>query len=75
MEKVRGILAYLEILGFSVDACERYGKFVNEPPISGHPIGDLDAMIAGIALSKGEPIVTSDVGHFEKVPGLIIETW
>lgn len=74
LKKVRDILAHLEILGFTVEACERYGKLANDLEVAGSPIGDLDAMIAGIALTHNEPIVTSDK-HFEKVPTLIVETW
>lgn len=73
--KVRDILAYLEILDFSVDACERYGKLVNDLPLISSPIGDLDAMIASLALTHNEPIITMDRKHFEKVSGLIVETW
>ena len=73
--KVRNMLAYLEILDFSIDACERFGKLVNDPPLSNSPIGDLDTIIACIALTHNEPIATSDRGHFERVPGLLVETW
>jgi len=72
---VRKILAYLEILDFSVDACERYGKLVNELGLKGTPIGDLDIMIASIALTYGEPLLTLDKEHFERISGLIVETW
>jgi tRNA(fMet)-specific endonuclease VapC len=75
VEKVRGLLAYLEILGFSLAACERYGKLVNEEPLRSSPIGDLDTVIASIALTHNEPVATSNRRHFEKVPGLLIETW
>lgn len=73
--KVRDMLAYLEILSFSSDACERYGKLVSDLGLLGQSIGDLDAMIAGIALTHNEPITTSDSKHFERVPGLLVETW
>ncbi len=75
VRKIRDILSYLEILDFSVEACERYGKLVNDLQLIGTPIGDLDAMIAGIALTYNETLLTSDRKHFEKVPGLIVETW
>lgn len=39
------------------------------------PIGDLDTMIASIALAHGESLLTSDKEHFERVPGLTAETW
>jgi tRNA(fMet)-specific endonuclease VapC len=73
--KIREILTHLEILSFSTEACERYGKLMNDLQLTGTPIGDLDAMIASIALTHNEPILTSDTKHFEKVPSLVVETW
>jgi len=75
VRKIRGILTYLEILTFSLDTCERYGKLVNDLQLTGAPIGDLDAMIASLALTYNELILTSDKKHFERVPSLIVETW
>jgi tRNA(fMet)-specific endonuclease VapC len=75
VRKIRGILTRLEILNFSIDACERYGKLVNDLQFIGAPIGDLDAMIASLALIYNEPILTSDKQHFERVPSLVVETW
>jgi len=74
LKKVRDILGQLEILHFTIEACERYGKLAEELEAAGRPIGDLDAMIASLALTHNEPILTSDK-HFKKVPSLIIETW
>lgn len=42
----------------------------------GKPIGDSDCLIAGIALSHGiNTIITKNVKHFERIPGLKIETY
>ena len=75
IRKVRKILTYLQVSDFSVHACETYGRLVNELRLKGSPIGDLDAMIASIALASGEPLLTSDKKHFERVPGLVVRTW
>ena len=75
VSRVRKSLAYLEILDFSVDACERYGRLVNELHLRGTPIGDADTMIGSIALTHGEALLTSNKEHFGRVPGLTIETW
>jgi predicted nucleic acid-binding protein len=75
VQKVRKLLRHLEILQFSVDACERYGKLASELQLKGSPIGDPDTIIASIALAHGEPLLTSDKEHFGRIPGLMIETW
>ena len=74
-EKVRGLLGYLEVLDFSVDSCERYGKLVEVDPVKGSPIGDMDAMIAAIALTHNESLLTSNLRRFERVPGLLVDSW
>lgn len=38
-------------------------------------IGDLDLLIASIALTKGETLITRNVKHFERVPGLTVQSW
>jgi len=37
---------------------------------TGSLIGDLDIQIAATALHMGEPLVTSNIAHFQRVPGL-----
>ncbi|MCS7138661.1 MAG: type II toxin-antitoxin system VapC family toxin [Crenarchaeota archaeon] len=73
--KVREILSRLDILDFSIDACEKYGKLVNDLERAGTPISDLDAIIASLALTHNESLVTSDRENFERISGLIIESW
>jgi tRNA(fMet)-specific endonuclease VapC len=73
VNKVKKMLGYLDMLSFSVEASEVYGRLVNG--IQGSMIGDLDAMIASLALTSKESIITSNVKHFERVPGLLVETW
>ena len=75
VEKVREILGRVQMLRFSLSACEKYGKLINELKLMGTPIGDLDALVASLALAYNEPLVTKDKKHFEKVPSLIVETW
>jgi len=41
----------------------------------GKRIEDFDAAIAAHALAAGAILVTADVGHMERVPGLKIEDW
>ncbi len=36
---------------------------------TGNPIPEADILIAGVAIAKGEPLVSRD-DHFNKVPGL-----
>ena len=63
------------ILPFDRVAAERYGKVRAELEGAGVPIGEPDTRIAAIALSQNLTVVTGNVRHFNRVPGLAVENW
>lgn len=69
------LFANIEIMNFDVDAADCYGKIRAGLEKKGSPIGPLDMMIAGHAMSKGYTVVTNNVKEFSKVPGLKIDNW
>jgi tRNA(fMet)-specific endonuclease VapC len=73
--KVREILRRTELLNFAVEVCQRYGKLMYDLKSNGRTIGDLDTLIASMALTFNEPVITANVEHFHRVPGLIVESW
>jgi len=75
VRKAKDMLSRMKLLDFSIRACERFGKIRKEMEAAGTPIGDLDLMIASVALVHNQALLTRDIGHFEKVPGLTVETW
>src|SRR6266699_3699044 len=74
-ERVRGLLEHLELLELSLSVCEKYGRLTNELKAKGSPIGDLDTLVASTALVHRQIPLTRDKAHFEKVPGLVVESW
>ncbi len=75
VERVRATLEHLELLKLSLPVCERYGKLASELRVKGVPIGDLDNLIASAAMIHRQILVTRDKPHFERVPGLAVESW
>ena len=69
------LLANIEILDFGVDASNCYGKIRADLEKKGTPIGPLDMMIAGHAMSLGYTVVTNNVKEFSRVRDLKIENW
>ena len=74
-KKVRELLSRMKLLDFSAQACQRFGKIRQEMEAAGTPIGDLDLMIASVALVHNQAVLTLDTDHSGKIPGLIVETW
>jgi tRNA(fMet)-specific endonuclease VapC len=74
-ERVDGLLRHLELLELSLAVCEKYGRLLNELRAKGNPIGDPDTLIASAALTHRQILLTRNKAHFEKVPGLVVESW
>lgn len=69
------LLPNLPILPFDAAAARRYGEVRAELERLGTPLGDADLRIATIALARGLTVVTGNVRHFQRVPGLSVENW
>jgi tRNA(fMet)-specific endonuclease VapC len=65
----------LEILAFDDAAAECYGRVRAALEIEETPIGPLDTLIAGHALSISGTVVTNNVREFSRVRGLRVENW
>ncbi len=65
----------MELFEFSAQACERFDRARGELESRGTPVGDFDIMIAATALAHNQSVLTRDVEHFQKIPGLAVETW
>lgn len=68
-------LAPLEVIPFDEDAAESYGDLRAMLEKSGRPIGPLDTLIAGHALSLNATLVTNNTREFKRVQGLRLENW
>ena len=63
------------VLPFDQEAAEEYGPLRAYLEAQGTPIGQADTQIAAIALANDLTVVTGNVRHFERVPGLTVENW
>lgn len=63
------------IMPWDEQAAQQHGRLRAGLRLQGTPIGDFDEMIAAHALSLGAVLVTNNVRHFSRVPGLEIENW
>ena len=73
--RIQRVLGSIAILPFDEDAADEYGWLRAHLRSRGAPIGDMDTLIAATALAHGLALVTGNVRHFGRVPGLEVENW
>jgi predicted nucleic acid-binding protein len=66
------ILPAVTVLSYDVAAAHVYGQVRAQLEISGRPLADADLQIAATALLHDLELVTGNVKHFKRVPGLRI---
>jgi tRNA(fMet)-specific endonuclease VapC len=67
--------ARLSVVAWDETAADHYGTIRTVLEKKGTPIGAMDTLIAAHARSIKAVLVTNDVRHFTKVPGLKVEDW
>lgn len=65
----------LTVLPFDEAEAEAYGALRAQLEAGGRPLAEPDTRIASIALSHGLTLITGNVRHFDRVPGLTVENW
>jgi tRNA(fMet)-specific endonuclease VapC len=51
------------------------GELYSKLRVSGSIVDDVDLFIAGIAIENDMVLITNNVSHFNRIPGLRIENW
>ena len=67
--------AAVEVRAFDEDAARAFGRIGSALADRGTPIGQLDVLIAAHAIALRCTLVTNNVRHFARVPGLSVENW
>jgi tRNA(fMet)-specific endonuclease VapC len=65
----------IDVVSFDPSAAGRFAGVAATLARRGEPIGTLDTLIAAHALSLRLTLVTNNVRHFGRVPGLVTENW
>ncbi|MGE3887682.1 MAG: type II toxin-antitoxin system VapC family toxin [Vicinamibacterales bacterium] len=68
-------LAPFYVLPSSPDVCWEYGRAYRYLQENGRLIGGSDLWIAATALAHQMPVVTRNVEHYRRVPGLLVESY
>ena len=65
----------LPMIDFDEKAAIEFGKIQNKLRKIGKPTGQLDALIAAVAISQNYILVTDNTRDFENITNLILENW
>jgi tRNA(fMet)-specific endonuclease VapC len=74
LEDVKKAISCMQVLDFSSEACEEASVIFCELKKTGKMISELDILIAAIAKTNGEAILTRDQ-HFKSVKGIDLILW
>lgn len=72
---VDAFLATARTAAWDAKAADAHGRLRALLAVDGRRIGDFDEMIAAHALSLDATLVTDNVRHFHRVPGLSSKNW
>lgn len=72
---VEKFLSLANVIDFGTRAAEAAAQVRADLAAIGLPIGNLDPLIAGHAISLNATLVTNNTKHFERIDGLKIESW
>ncbi len=74
-QAIDAFLTGVQVLAFDAHAAAAFGKIATALSTVGAPIGQLDTLIAGHALSVRAILVTNNQKHHSRVPGLKLANW
>jgi tRNA(fMet)-specific endonuclease VapC len=72
---VDNFIGNIAVMPFDETCANNFGRIASALTEKGTPIGDLDALIASHAMTLGVVLVTNNVKHFSRVPGLKVANW
>ncbi|MBS3091892.1 type II toxin-antitoxin system VapC family toxin [Candidatus Pacearchaeota archaeon] len=69
-ENVKGILSNFKIYNFEFESAEKAAEIFDNLKSKGEQIDLADILIASIAITNDETLVTKNLNHFERIKGL-----
>ncbi|MBW4673476.1 MAG: type II toxin-antitoxin system VapC family toxin [Desmonostoc geniculatum HA4340-LM1] len=75
LETLAQLTKLLPVEPFDLDAAIEFGIIQSELRQISKPTGEIDALIAAVARSRGDILVTNNIKDFENIPNLQLENW
>ena len=75
IERLNQFLQIVEVADFDDASSDAYSRIRLSLRQMGRPTGEMDMLIAAVALSNDAVLVTHNTRHFENITGLVLEDW
>lgn len=75
LEVIQQLTVRLPVIDFDSLAAKDFGKIQATLRRIGRPSGTVDTMIAAVARSRNDVLVTHNTRHFENIPNLQLADW
>jgi tRNA(fMet)-specific endonuclease VapC len=73
--EIEKLLLSMEIIHSDFRILKRFGKIKALLQKQGITLADADIFVAATTMETGTKLITGNVRHFERIPGLVIENW
>lgn len=75
-DRIDGVLESKEVYEVTPEIARKAGRIAGQLSSAGRPINDPgDELIGATGVVHDEPVLTRNVDHFERIPGLEVETY
>ncbi len=75
LERLDQFLQIVEVVDFDDASADAYSRIRLSLRRMGRPTGDMDLLIASVALANNAILITHNTKHFENIEGLTLEDW
>lgn len=75
LQSLRQFLQLVTIVDFDANTADTYSQIRLDLRRKGRPTGEIDALIAAVAMANGAILVTHNTKHFANIDGLALEDW
>jgi predicted nucleic acid-binding protein len=72
---VEQLVSPLRVLGFDQTSAKGFGRITAHLQRRGEGAGDMDVLIAAVAILHGQKVITRNPEHFLRVPGLGVDSY
>ena len=75
-DSVDAVLGTKEVYGITPEIARKAGRIAGQLSSDGNPLNDPgDELIGATGVVYDEPVLTKNTDHFERIPGLEVETY